>query len=121
MIVVVVVAIGVALAWMLFGRREVPRTAPTRVSVFTAAGRNELYGDAFNDAVFVGPGKRFNHGLATFDHSVVDGAVMGSAASLGGLSGRLRRAQNGFVRSYALSLLSGAALVLLALVVVNLG
>ena len=36
-------------------------------------------------------------------------------------SGRLRLAQNGFVRSYALSLLAGAAIVLLALVVVNLG
>jgi len=121
MIVVLVVAVGVALAWFLFGRREVPRTAPAKVSVFTAAGRNELYGDAFNDAVIVGPGKRFTGGLTTFDTSVVDGAVVGTAASLGGLSGRLRRAQNGFVRSYALALLSGAALVLLALVVVNLG
>ena len=52
--------------------------------------------------------------------SVVDGGFVGSAAALGGLSGRLRLAQNGFVRSYALSLLAGAALVLLALVVVNL-
>jgi NADH-quinone oxidoreductase subunit L len=46
---------------------------------------------------------------------------VGFARALGGLSGRLRLAQNGFVRSYALSLLGGAALVLLALVVVNLG
>ena len=45
---------------------------------------------------------------------------MGTGAAFGGLSGRLRLAQNGFVRSYALSLLGGAALVLLALVVVNL-
>ena len=46
---------------------------------------------------------------------------MGTASAFGGPSGRLRLAQNGFVRSYALSLLGGAALVLLALVVVNLG
>ena len=51
---------------------------------------------------------------------VVDGGAMGTAASMGGLSRAVRRAQNGFVRSYALSLLAGAALVLLALVVVNL-
>ena len=115
-----VVAVGVGLAWFLFGKRDVPRTAPTKVSVFTAAGRNELYGDAFNDAVIVEPGKEFTHGLATFDRSVVDGGFVGTASALGGLSGRLRLAQNGFVRSYALSLLGGAVLVLLALVVVNL-
>jgi NADH-quinone oxidoreductase subunit L len=119
-IVLVIVAIGVAIAWTLFGRREVPRTATTKVSVFTTAGRNELYGDAFNDTVIVGPGKRFNSGLATFDHSVVDGGSVGLASAIRGLSGRMRLAQNGFVRSYALSVLAGAALVLLALMVVNL-
>ncbi len=117
---VLVVAVGVALAWFLVGKREVPRVAPTKVSVFTAAGRNDLYADAFNDAVIVGPSQRFTGGLATFDTTVVDGGFVGSASALGGFSGRLRMVQNGFVRSYALSLLAGAALVLLALVVVNL-
>ena len=64
-----------------------PRVAPTKVSVFTTAGRNELYGDAFNDAVIVGPGKRFTAGLATFDPSVVDGGSMGTASAFGGISG----------------------------------
>ena len=117
---VLVVAVGVGLAWFLIGKRDVPRTAPTKVSVFTAAGRNDLYADAFNDAVIVEPGKSFIGGLATFDRSIVDGGFVGTASALGGLSGRARLAQNGFVRSYALSLLAGAALVLLALVVVNL-
>ena len=36
------------------------------------------------------------------------------------MSGVLRRVQNGFVRSYALSLLGGALLVVLALLAVNL-
>ena len=36
-----------------------------------------------------------------------------------GIAGSLRRLQNGYVRSYALSLLGGAALVVLALLVVN--
>ena len=75
----------------------------------------------FNDAIFVGPGKRFTSGLTAFDTGVVDGGAMGTASAFGGASGRLRLFQNGFVRSYALSLLGGAALVLLALVVVNLG
>ena len=119
-IILVVVAVGVALAWFLVGRRDVPRTAPTRVSVFTTAGRNELYGNAFNDALVVGPGRSLTSGMATFDRSVVDGGFVGTASAFGGMSGRLRLAQNGFVRSYALSLLVGAAIVLLALVVVNL-
>jgi len=118
---VLVVAIGVALAWFLVGKRDVPRTAPTKVSVFTTAGRNDLYADAFNDVVIVEPGKSLTSGLATFDRGTVDGGFVGTASALGGLSGRLRLAQNGYVRSYALSLLVGAALVLLALVVVNLG
>jgi NADH-quinone oxidoreductase subunit L len=121
LIAVLVVAVGVAIAWMLFAQREVPRVAPTKVSVFTTAGRNELYGDAFNDAVIIGPGKRFNEGLAAFDSGFVDGGAMGTAHAMGGISGRLRLAQNGFVRSYALGLLGGAALVLIALLVVNLG
>jgi NADH-quinone oxidoreductase subunit L len=117
---VLVVAVGVGLAWFLVGKRDVPRTAPEKVSVFTAAGRNDLYGDAFNDLVIVEPGKSFTHGLAAFDSGAVDGGFMGTSHALRGLSSRLRLAQNGFVRSYALSLLAGAALVLLALVVVNL-
>ena len=47
--------------------------------MFTTAGRNELYGDAFNDAFIVRPGKRFNEGLAAFDTGFVDGGAMGTA------------------------------------------
>ena len=57
----------------------------------------------------------------TFDSGFVDGGFVGTGSAVGGLSGRMRMLQNGFVRSYALSVLGGAALVLLALVVVNLG
>ena len=39
---------------------------------------------------------------------------------MGGLSTTLRRVQNGFVRSYALSLFAGALLVVLVLLAVNL-
>jgi NADH-quinone oxidoreductase subunit L len=66
------------------------------------------------------PGDRFVEGLAVFDSDGVDGAVNGTAAAFGGLSGRMRRWQNGFVRSYALSLFAGALIVVLALLAVNL-
>jgi len=120
LIIVAVVAAGVGLAWVLVGRREVPRETPGSVSVFTRAARADLYGDAINEGLFMRPGDRFVGGLDTFDRSGLDGAVNGTAATFGGMSGRMRRLQNGFVRSYALSLFGGALLVLLALLVVNL-
>jgi len=119
LLVVVVVAIGVAAAWFLVGKREVPREAPTTVSVFTRAARADLYGDAFNEEFLMRPGDRFVNGLVGFDEYGVDGAAEGTAAGFAGIAGSLRRLQNGYVRSYALSLLGGAALVVLALLVVN--
>ena len=53
-----------------------------------------------------------------FDNRGVDGLVNGTAAALGGSSGRLRRLQTGFVRSYALSMLGGSVLVIGALLAV---
>jgi len=57
--------------------------------------------------------------LVWFDARAVDGFVNGSAAIVGGMSGRLRRTQSGFIRSYALSMVGGAVLVLLALLLVR--
>jgi NADH-quinone oxidoreductase subunit L len=119
LLVVAVVAIGVALAWFLVGKREVPREAPTQVSGFTRAARADLYGDAFNEEFLMRPGDRFVNGLVAFDEQGVDGAAEGTATAFAGIAGGMRRLQNGYVRSYALSLLGGAALVVLALLVVN--
>ena len=57
--------------------------------------------------------------LTVFDNKGVDGVVNGSAAFVGGLSSRMRRYQTGFARSYALSMVGGAVLVVLALVLVR--
>jgi NADH-quinone oxidoreductase subunit L len=46
--------------------------------------------------------------------------VNGLAALLGGTSGRVRRLQTGFVRSYALSMLGGVIVVVGALLLVRL-
>jgi NADH-quinone oxidoreductase subunit L len=119
LLAVAVVAVGVATAWFLVGRRPVPREAPQDVSFATRAGRQDLYGDAINDALVVRPGSSFVGGLTAVDRHGVDGGVEGGAFAIAGISGRLRRIQNGFVRSYALSVLVGALLVVLALMVVN--
>ena len=120
LIVLLVVAAGVALAWLLVGKREVPRVAPRDVSFATRAAREELYGNAINDALVVDPGRRVVGGLVTMDRVGVDGMVEGGSAAVGGFSGVFRRVQNGFVRSYALSVLGGVLLIVLALLAVNL-
>ena len=117
---VVVVAVGVALAWFLVGKRDIPRTAPQDVSFVTRAARNDLYGDAINDGLVVDPGRRLVGGLLAIDRYGVDGALTGGPVAIGAIAGQLRRVQNGFVRSYALSLLGGVLLVVLALLAVNL-
>jgi NADH-quinone oxidoreductase subunit L len=119
LIIVATVAVGVAVAWFTIGRHPVPRVAPTEVSPFTRAARADIYGDAINDTLVVRPTMATVDGLLAFDRGVVDGAVMGQAAATGGFAQVFRRWQNGFVRSYALSLLAGAVLVVLALMVVN--
>ncbi|QWZ07158.1 NADH-quinone oxidoreductase subunit L [Nocardioides panacis] len=120
LVVLLVVIAGIAVAWLTVGRHEVPRTAPTKVSVLTRAARADLYGDAINEELFMRPGDRFVSGLVAFDDHAVDGVVDGTGASFGGMSQTFRRVQTGFVRSYALSVLAGALLVVLALLAVNL-
>ncbi|QIG45625.1 NADH-quinone oxidoreductase subunit L [Nocardioides anomalus] len=116
----VVVVIGVAVAVVFVGQRDVPREAPQDVSFVTRAARRDIYGDAINDELVVKPGKRLTGGLLVFDRSVVDGLFRGGALTVNGVGTLVRRAQNGFVRSYALSLLGGVLLVVLALLAVNL-
>ena len=120
LLITLTVAIGVAAAWFLVGRRDILREAPQDVSFATRAARADLYGDAINDAVVVRPGAGLVGGLATFDRVGVDGTIEGGSSAVGGISRALRRLQNGFVRSYALSVLAGALLVVLVLLAVNL-
>ncbi len=117
-ITLLVVAGGVAAAALQYSRREVPLVAPTAAPVVVAA-RRDLYQDAFNEAVLMRPGQYLTRSLVYADNRGVDGAVNGLAALIGGTSGRLRRFQTGFVRSYALSMLGGAVVVVAALLLVR--
>ncbi|MGX1132414.1 NADH-quinone oxidoreductase subunit L [Streptomyces glaucescens] len=105
--------IGVAIAWAQYGRRPVPAVAP-RGSLLTRAARRDLLQDDFNHVVLVRGGEHLTRSLVYVDHTLVDGVVNGTAASVGGLSGRLRRVQNGFARSYAVSMFGGAAVLVAA-------
>ncbi|MFE6053706.1 NADH-quinone oxidoreductase subunit L [Kitasatospora sp. NPDC056446] len=103
---------GVGLAYVMYGRSPVPVVPPVG-SPLTRAARRDLLQDDFNHAVLVRPGSALAATLVYFDSRGLDGFVNGLAALIGGLSSRLRRTQNGFVRSYALSMFGGT-LVLVA-------
>ncbi|MFI1835034.1 NADH-quinone oxidoreductase subunit L [Streptomyces olivaceoviridis] len=109
----VCLVIGVAIAWAQYGRKPVPAVAP-RGSLLTRAARRDLLQDDFNHVVLVRGGEHLTRSLVYVDHTLVDGVVNGTAAGFGGLSGRLRRLQNGFARSYAVSMFGGAALLVAA-------
>jgi len=111
-ITLAVVAVGVGIAWWAYARRPIPEIAPADVSILTVAARADLYGDAFNEAAFMRPGRRFTDGTVIFDEAVVDGVGTGLAAMVSRFSDGLRRVQTGFARSYALSMLAGAALLI---------
>ncbi|AQZ67327.1 NADH-quinone oxidoreductase subunit L [[Actinomadura] parvosata subsp. kistnae] len=112
------VAVGAIFAWMKYGRAEVPSVQP-RGSFLTTFARRDLYGDALNESLFMRPGQWLTRLAVFFDNRGVDGIVNGLAAGIGGSSGRLRRVQTGFARTYALSIFIGAALLTGALLLVG--
>ncbi|WP_423833744.1 NADH-quinone oxidoreductase subunit L [Streptomyces manipurensis] len=109
----VMLLVGVGIAWAMYGKRPVPVVAP-RGSFLTRAARRDLYQDDFNHVVLVRGGEHLTRSLVYVDHSLVDGVVNGTAASVGGLSGRLRKLQNGYARSYAVSMFGGTAILIAA-------
>lgn len=118
-VTLVVVIIGAIIGWVMYARKEVPIEAP-HGSVLTRAARQDLYGDAVNDVLVVQPTYRTADALTTFDNKAVDGFVNWTATFVGDLSKRLRRSQTGFARSYALSMVGGAIVLLVALILVRL-
>ena len=121
-IITAVAATGVALGFLLYGKRPVAAETPDdrSVSFFTRAGRHELYGNQLNDAVAVRPTRHLTRFLVWLDGKGVDGFVTGVADRLGDTSQFLRKPQTGFVRSYALTMFGGAAILVLALLAVTL-
>jgi NADH-quinone oxidoreductase subunit L len=116
---IVVIVLGGGFAWALF--RNGTALAEHPAGPVVTAARNNLYADAFNEAVIEVPGRWLTRALVYVDSKGIDGLVNGLAALVGGGSGRLRRLQTGFVRSYALSMLTGAVLVVAAFLAVRLG
>jgi NADH-quinone oxidoreductase subunit L len=104
----------------MYAQRPVPDAAPEDVSVLTVAARRDLYGDAINEGLLMKPGQVLTKDLVWIDDKGVDGAASGLAELVGRPSNGLRLLQTGFARSYALSMLAGAALVVAVILAVQL-
>lgn len=116
---ILIVVLGAYIGFRKYALQPVPLEAPANVSFATRAARRDLYGDAFNEAVFMRPGQWLTRTLVFVDRKVVDGAVNGTAGLIGLVAAALRRIQNGFARSYALTMLIGVTLVLVVALLVR--
>jgi len=98
-------ALGIFLAWRLY--------KADRLQKMPLVGKLPL--DPFNSAVtwFMGhPGRVVFDACAWFDRTVVDGIVNGVGVVTGAVGEGVRRAQSGYVRTYALGIVVGAVLIL---------
>ncbi|MBC7631825.1 NADH-quinone oxidoreductase subunit L [Aeromicrobium sp.] len=122
LLVLVVVLIGIGASYVLYTREPIAGETPAdgSVSFFSRAGRHELYGNELNDAVAVRPTRHLTRFLVWLDGKGIDGFVTGLADRLGDTSQFLRKPQTGYVRSYALTMFGGAAVLLLVLLAVTL-
>ncbi|HEX9044283.1 MAG TPA: NADH-quinone oxidoreductase subunit L [Candidatus Limnocylindrales bacterium] len=114
---VVVAAVGVVLAWWLFGV-SIPGLRHDsdleRVSAISArapflyrASLNKWWFDELNDLLFIRIGGRVAAFLWWFDVHVIDGVVNGIGRLATDIGGELRRIQTGRVQNYALGIALG--------------
>lgn len=118
-IILAVVAVGILIAYRMYAVRPVPEEVPVG-SALTVAARRDLYGDAFNEEVFMRPGQTLTKVLVEIDDEAVDGVGTGLASVVSHTSRALRQLQTGFARSYALTMLAGAMLLAGAILAVQL-
>jgi NADH-quinone oxidoreductase subunit L len=104
-------AIGVLAAWWIYGVDLERRAAVRRrLGPVNSLVRQKFFVDEIYATVIVAPVRL----LASFfagvvDRRLIDGAVTGLAGGVSRLSERGRKLQTGFVRSYAVGVLAGAA------------
>jgi len=115
---VVAVIIGVSIAFIKY-RGDLSESAPSEVSIFTRVTRRDLLQDDANEFLFMRPGQKLTQLLVKTDESVIDGAVRAVGSSALGSARGMRKIQTGYVRNYALLILIGALVALLAALAVT--
>jgi NADH-quinone oxidoreductase subunit L len=104
---------GIFVAYKMYIKQpELPEKVTQKIPVVYDLVYNKYYVDEIYDATVVEPIKNGSdflwHGV---DDNVVDGAVNGSATTIGWLSRHLRKLETGFVQNYALAILIGVVLI----------
>jgi NADH-quinone oxidoreductase subunit L len=108
-----VAAVGIFMAYKMYIKKpEMPDEVVKKIPVVYDLVYHKYYVDEVYDATVVEPIKNGSvflwHGV---DENVIDGAVNGSATTVGWLSSHLRKLETGFVQNYALAILVGVVLV----------
>jgi NADH-quinone oxidoreductase subunit L len=104
------VVAGALLAFRQYAVARVPETVPAAPAVVRAA-RADLYQDAVNESLVMRPGQYLTRSLVYADRTAVDAGWLGLAGGIGRMGERLRRFQNGYVRSYAAATLGGLGVI----------
>ncbi len=111
---VAVSAVGMVVAWRLFGFLSTMAPRPALVASLTARlngpyriSRDKWYFDDLNHLLFVRVGGAVARALWWFDVHVIDGAVNGVASLTQGTGHGLRQIQTGRVQNYALGIAGG--------------
>jgi NADH-quinone oxidoreductase subunit L len=113
MFAMAVAGAGIYMAYKMYLKRpDLPEKITAKIPFIYNLVYNKYYVDEIYDATVVEPIKNGSdflwHGV---DENIIDGAVNGSATTVGWLSSHLRKLETGFVQSYALAILLGAVLV----------
>jgi NADH-quinone oxidoreductase subunit L len=105
LLAVLAAAAGIALAYRVYLQRKIE---PIEPEILAEGWRY----DSTIAAFMGGPGRQAFEATATFDRTVIDGAVNGVAGVVRESGGGLRRIQTGFVRTYALGVAVGVVALL---------
>ena len=115
---IVAAAVGIALAYLFYIRRDV--TQGRMAEPIRGAGaellERKFYFDDLYETVFVRAGGRVADALVWFDTRIIDGAVNGVGALSTGVGRISRRAQTGLVRGYVAAFVAGGLALILVLI-----
>lgn len=113
----VIALAGLFIAWLVYSRRRMPFKDTDPLArylggLFTAI-YNKWWVDEFYQAVVIGPYRRLAEFFAQpVDKGLIDGAANGLGEVSRSIAERLRRFENGYVRSYALTILIGVVVII---------
>ena len=117
-IAIVAAAIGIGLAYLAYGRRDLSQgrmAEPVRGAPAEVMERKFFFDDLY-ETVLVRAGGRVADALVWFDRRVVDGAVNGAGAVSMSVGRASRRAQTGLVRGYVGVIVAGAVALIVVLI-----